>query len=114
MRKVLIELKESQLEIVNRIKALNCELEEMTINHFDADPTTLSFLIGVTPIVVTQLGEIIKLIIGSKSKGKVKIEGIEIEGFSYEETMEILNIIAEKNEEERVGIVDVPQNNVKE
>lgn len=99
MKKLLIELNEDQEEIANQIRALDCEIEDMTVNHFNADPTVISFLIVVIPIVVTQLGEIIKTIVSNPSKGKVKIEGVEIEGFSYEETIELLNIVAKKNEE---------------
>lgn len=99
MKKILIELNENQKEIANQIRALDCEIEDMTINHFNADPTVISFLIVVTPVVVTQLGEIIKTIVSNPSKGKVKMEGVEIEGFSYEETIELLNIVAKKNEE---------------
>lgn len=100
MKKVLIELNENQKVMADEIRTLNCEIEEMKINHFDADPTVISFLIVVTPVVVKQLAEIIKIMISSPSKGKVKIEGVEIEGFSYHETLELLNVIARKNEEE--------------
>ena len=99
MKKLLIELNEDQEEIANQIRALDCEIEDMTVNHFNTDPTVISFLIVVIPIVVTQLGEIIKTIVSNPSKGKVKIEGVEIEGFSYEETIELLSIVAKKNAE---------------
>ena len=99
MKKILIELNEDQKEITEQIRALDCEIEDITISHFNADPTVISFLIAVTPTVVIQLGEIIKAIVNNPSKGKVKIEGVEIEGFSYEETIELLNIVAKKNKE---------------
>lgn len=100
MKKVLIEIYENQHEMVEKIKSLNCEMEKMTISHFNADPTIISFLIVVTPVIVTQLGKIIKTIISNPSKGRVKMDGFEIEGFTYEETLELLNIAAKKNSEE--------------
>ena len=104
MKKILIELNENEKELANKIKSLNCEIQEMTINHFNADPTIISFLVVITPVVVKQLGEIIKAIISTPSKGKVKMEGVEIEGFSYEETVELLSIMAKKNEKEMASI----------
>ena len=104
MNKILIELNENQRELANKIKSLNCEIQEMTINHFNADPTIISLLVVITPVVVTQLGEIIKAIISTPSKGKVKIEGVEIEGFSYKETVELLSIMAKNNEKEMASI----------
>ena len=100
MKRILIELNKNQTELANKVKSLNCEIKEMTISHFNADPTIMSFLIVVTPVVVTQLGKIIRTIISTPSNGKVKIEGLEIEGFSYEETVSLLSIIAKNNEKE--------------
>ena len=59
-------------------------------------------MIAITPNIVIQLGEIIRTIIQNPSKGKIKINGVEIEGFTYEETMNFLDKIAlgrENNEE---------------
>lgn len=97
MNYILIELNENQEEIANQIRSLNCKIEDMTISHFNADPTVVSFLIAVTPVVVTQISEIIKTIVSNPSKGKVKIGGVEIEGFSYDETLELLKLVAQKN-----------------
>lgn len=111
MNKILIELNENQKELANKVKSLNCEIQEMTISHFNADPTIISFLVVVTPVVVTQLGEIIKTIISTPSKGKVKMEGVEIEGFSYEETVKLLSIMAKINEKE-IASTDCAAKNV--
>ena len=84
------------------INGINCNIVELKDNNFDGDTTLLAFLIAITPNIVIQLGEIIRTIIQNPSKGKIKINGVEIEGFTYEETMNFLDKIAlgrENNEE---------------
>ena len=88
--------------LINKINGINCNIVELKDNNFDGDTTLLAFLIAITPNIVIQLGEIIRTIIQNPSKGKIKINGVEIEGFTYEETMNFLDKIAlgrENNEE---------------
>ena len=102
MNDVIILVQEDDYELINKINGINCNIVELKDNNFDGDTTLLAFLIAITPNIVIKLGEIIRTIIQNPSKGKIKINGVEIEGFTYEETMNFLDKIAlgrENNEE---------------
>lgn len=99
MKDIIILVDEKSPELVEKVKKVEGISTELRDNNFDGDQTMLAFLITVTPVVITQLAGIIKIIIQNSSKGKIKIDGIEIEGFTYEEVMEILEKISKTKED---------------
>lgn len=99
MSDIIFLVQESDYELIERIKGINCNVMELKDNNFDGDTTVLALLITITSTIVTQLGEIIKTMIQNPSKGKIKINGIEIEGFTYDETMNLIDKMILNNKE---------------
>lgn len=97
MNDIIILVQENEYELINKIKRVCGSVTELKDSNFDGDSSILTFLIAITPVVVTQLGGIIQTLIQNPSKGKVKINGTEIEGFTYEETIKLLDSISMQN-----------------
>lgn len=98
MNDIIFLVQDNDYELIEKIKDINCNVKELKDNNFDGDTTMLALLIAITPTIATQLGEIIKTIIQNPSKGKIKINGIEIEGFTYDETMNLIDKIVNNKE----------------
>ena len=97
MNDIVILVQENEHELINKIKDVCVSVSELKDSNFDGDSSLLALLITVTPIIVTQLGEVIKTLIQNPSKGKIKIKGFEIEGFTYEETLDLLEKVSTQN-----------------
>lgn len=97
MNDIIILVQEEDYELIKMIKRMDSSVEELKDNNFDGDTTMLAFLISITPRIITELGEIVRTIIQNPSKGKIKINGVEIEGFTYEETMNFLDKIVSED-----------------
>lgn len=99
MKDIIFFINEEEHELIQSIKRINSDVVELKDYNFDGNSTLIALLISIAPVAITQLGEIIKTIVQNPSKGKIKVDGIEIEGFTYEETMKLLhNIIKSKKE----------------
>lgn len=93
-------IQENETELLEKIRKECNSATELKDSNFDGDSPIIALLITITPIIVTQLGEIIKTLIQNPSKGKIKINGIEIEGFTYDETIKLLNKLSAENDED--------------
>lgn len=97
MSDIVFLVRENEYELINKIKDVCGSVSELKDSNFDGDSSLLALIITITPIMVTQLGEVIKTLIQNPSKGKIKINGIEIEGFTYEETLNLLDKVSTQN-----------------
>lgn len=98
MNHITLITQKDNYELINEIKKTGCDVTELKDNNFDGDPTMLTLLIAITPVIVDKLGKVIEAIIQNPSNGKIKINGLEIEGFTYEETINLLDKISTQKE----------------
>lgn len=101
MKDIIILVREEEEELISKVKQICVDATELKDNNFDGDSSLIALLVTLTPIIVTQLGEVIKTLIQNPSKGKIKVNGIEIEGFTYEETIKLLDRISAQNGENK-------------
>lgn len=100
MNDIIFLIQENESELLEKIRKECNGVIELKDSNFDGDSSIIALLITITPIIVTQLGEVIKTLIQNPSKGKIKINGIEIEGFTYDETIKLLNKFSGENDED--------------
>lgn len=95
---LVFELLEEDEELIGEIETLPVMVQRYTTKHFDADTVFVSLLVSVLPSVVMQISNIIVSIMERNKNIKVKYEGVEIQGLSKEDIIELLNKVACKKE----------------
>lgn len=97
MNDILILISKEDNELINMIKNVKGNVKKIEEENFDGDPSFVAFLITITPAILKTLEKIIKIISSDKTRGKIKIKGIEIEGFTFDETMQLLRELTKKD-----------------
>lgn len=63
-----------------------------------ADPTTTELLVAISPLVIKQLGAIVRTHIEARKHVSIKVDGIEMTGLGKKDALEVLDRLAEREE----------------
>lgn len=95
---LVIEIPKTELELIDKVCSLNCEITTIKNKNFTADANIVTLIVAVTPCVLDALVSIITLLTEKNKNVKIKCDNIEISGLDKADILELLDELAKRKE----------------